>query len=926
MKDFRIIFTRFCMSIFLFVVILNVSLVKGNHVKNNINKGEIYTLVNDQIKYSVFIENGKLISDKLEAQPEWLEKFGTNSVSIETNTDFVLDLMWTGWRAPGKENNADNFISLSKNDFQLERTASKELMDGTKELRLYLTSNNKNLNLLITYQLEPAAFYIRRKVAVSDSTANLHFLHQIWPLYCQLQDKVTIIKNGGFGQPIAVQNGEGGVFFGLEYPPSQNKVESECNGKLNICCGHEVGKKIGNYWISSEWVVLGLSPNSYVKLWFNRYLEKIRAVPLRPYLLYNSWYDVRSPASVKRQEYILNEQNILRIIGDLKRELYNKRGIKLDAFVLDDGWDIYKSDWVLRKEEFPNGLKPIADTLNKMGTRLGVWFGPIGGYGFRNWRVDWMKENGYEVVGDQLCLGGKNYYKLFKKRVLDFVRKDHVTHFKWDGIQFSCSEPDHGHPIGIYSRKAIMDSVIHLCKAVRNENPDIFLNITSGTWLSPWWIKFANMIWMQGDDYGYANVPSISRRDRAITYRDFSLYQDYGKNDFWFPISNLMTVGIIKGHLAKLGGETEPLNKFTDNAILCLARGISMWELYVSPDLLTDGEWEAIAKSIRWAKDRFDILKNSEMIGGDPEEEKAYGYAHFSGKQGIIAARNPFIEPQKLNVELTPLHGLDPTADSLVIERVYPTRWISPRLYGTGETLEISLDGYETAIYEIYPLEDASYPLVSGVTFNERKINETQYVLELYNVSAHVQIHNPDKIKFIEHEGRKVSVDELFVATEKPIEPLGEHFIQIKNIKKRSEIDVNFDLHKSVNKATLSVLFRSTDNSLKNTKPEVTFLIDGKKAGLQVEKQEGVWAWYQIDIEPGNHHVKILAEVQNKNDKWVGSASVWLLCSQKMKGKSISFDLVEGVKERPMPPRPFPANELKRNIKLGEVSVQLQEK
>jgi hypothetical protein len=45
-----------------------------------------------------------------------------------------------------------------------------------------------------------------------------------------------------------------------------------------------------------------------------------------------------------------------------------------------------------------------------------------------------------------------------------------------------------------------------------------------------------------------------------------------------------------------------------------------------------------------------------------------------------------------------------------------------------------------------------------------------------------------------------------------------------------------------------------------------------------------------------------------------------------MKGKSISFDLANRIKERPMPPRPFPANELKRNIKLGEVSVQLGNK
>ena len=43
--------------------------------------------------------------------------------------------------------------------------------------------------------------------------------------------------------------------------------------------------------------------------------------------------------------------------------MIEKNGITLDAFVLDDGWDVYKSDWVLRPGEFPHGLRPIADAL-----------------------------------------------------------------------------------------------------------------------------------------------------------------------------------------------------------------------------------------------------------------------------------------------------------------------------------------------------------------------------------------------------------------------------------------------------------------------------------------------------------------------------------------------------------------------------------
>jgi len=171
-----------------------------------------------------------------------------------------------------------------------------------------------------------------------------------------------------------------------------------------------------------------------------------------------------------------------------------------------------------------------------MGARLGIWIGPIGGYFQRDVRVKWMKEHGYETVGGQMCVAGERYKALLKKRVEDFIRNGRVGYFKWDGIQFSCSEPDHGHPPDIYSRRAAMEAVAELSRAARSEEKDMFLNITSGTWLSPWWVKYADTIWMQGQDYGFADVPSISRRDQSTTYRDSVLFDDLRRYDFWFPV------------------------------------------------------------------------------------------------------------------------------------------------------------------------------------------------------------------------------------------------------------------------------------------------------------------------------------------------------------------------------------------------------
>jgi hypothetical protein len=808
------------------------------------------------------------------------------------------------------------------------RHEDQEAPGDSKELNLFFKGLNNSLEVRLTYQLEKEAFYIRRKIAVRDSRAGRHFLRWIWPRRGFVLGNVTVIKSGGFGQPAAIQYKQGGAFFGLEYPTSENSLKPVERGKAALQCGQELGVRIGGPWIESEWVVEGLSPNPHVKLWFWKYLDRIRVAPLKPFLLYNSWYDVRAPEIVKSPSHIMNDKNLLRIIQSFKKEMVEKYGLKLDAFVLDDGWDVYKSDWVLRKQQFPQGLAPVNNALKGIGTNLGMWFGPIGGYSNRGWRVGWMGDHGYEVIPgrearrSQLCLAGKRYFQLFKKRVLDFVRNPGVGYYKWDGIQFSCSEPDHGHPVGVYSRRAVMESVIDLCRSARAENPNIFLNITSGTWLSPWWVKYANTIWMQGSDYGYSDVPSISRRDGAITYRDYVLFEDYGKNDFWFPIANLMTHGIIKGNLQKLGGEAEPLDKFTDNAILYFARGVSMWELYVSPDLLTDGEWNALAKSIRWAKDRFEVLRSTEMIGSDPGESLAYGYIHLAGKRGIIAARNPSSEPQTLKVSLSSSLGIDANASSLVLERVYPTRWISPKLFKAGSRLDIPLQGYETAVYEIYPVAEASVPLLAGVTFEVIQYSESSYVIKFYDAERGARLLNPERIRTAKYDGKSVKPSKLSVPVRHLPAPVSHGSVQLSSQENRPEIDINFDLHKPAVEAFLAVLLEPTGESEGETEPEVSAFLDGEKVELIVEEQKGRWGWYKFNVQPGKHTSQIIIAQKDQENGWSGKVSVWLICTQRPEGMDISFDLAKKLgKRRPMPPRPWPSGEMRQTVKLGELEI-----
>ena len=880
-----------------------------------------FDLVNDQVVCTVRLEDGRLAEDRLAARSSGAAA-GRPLPSITTDAGFTLEMMWTDWQAPGQAANAANPVMVRARDLVLTGHVRRQDADGGVTLELLFRDAAGCLEVRTAYRLDADAFFVRRTLAVRQLKGAPHFLRWIWTQDSRLGDAVQTLKPGGFGQPVAVRCGAGGAFFGLEYPAAENAAVSSADDRPVVRCGQEMGVRLGPEWTEGAPAVTGLAPDPHVKLWFWRYLETIRVAPLRPYLLYNTWYDVRAPEMVKEPGQVMNEANLLRIIGQFKTEMVAKRGLTLDAFVLDDGWDVYRSDWVLRSAEFPNGLGPIRRALAELGTRLGIWFGPTGGYSHRDWRIGWMREHGYETVGDQFCLAGRNYGRMFRQRVTDLAANDGVGYFKWDGIQFSCSEPDHGHPVDIYSRRAVMESVAALGRAVRAKDPEMFLNITSGTWLSPWWLLYADQIWMQGEDYGWADVPSISRRDAAITYRDTVLHEDYRRHDFWFPLANLMTHGIIKGHLQKLGGDAEALDKFTDETLVYVARGVSMWELYISPDLLTDGEWEAMARSLRWARDRFPVLTQTEMVGGDPSRGEAYGYVHFKGRRGILVARNPVIAAQVLRTELAPAYGLDPEANTLVLERVYPTRWVSPNLYAAGAALTLPLDGFETAVYEIYPLAEAPGPLVAGAVFEAADDPASAGAVTVYPIAGPPRLLNPERVARAQVDGRSVQPQALGVTAGDGL-PEAVHRAAVES-DGPGRLAARFELDPAVTTAELAVLLTPAEASAERALPALAATVDGREAAVRAEAQAGRWAWHTVALPANTRTVELELRADPKAAGWSGTASVWMVCRQRL-GRAVALTLspAEPVQSRPMPPRPWPSGEIRRNVPLGEVTVTL---
>ncbi len=888
-----------------------------------------YALQNSHLRLKTNFSKGLLVSEEITAAEGSKAFFNGASPSLKSNGNFGLKILWTAWSAPGKVNNADNEVQLSAVDFRLLRAATNQKKDGSQELRIHLQGIGNPFSITLVYRLDVDAFFVKKKIIIGDTVYGFHFLQNISPLKQTFAGPLKTIKPGGFGQPVVLRDVGGGYFFGMEYPIAENTLKRVKNGSQQVACSVEEGKKIDASPIQSPWCVIGITPPNLEHLWFSKYVETIRVAPLKPYTLYNSWYDLRAaeyPQIPKKN--VMNEKNIRRIVKLIRENFVEKNNIHLDAFVLDDGWDIYKSDWRLRNEQFPNGLRPIVDELKKMGTNLGLWFGPTGGYSNRNLRINWMKAHGYETVGKDtndynimMCLAGKNYSRLLKKRVTDFVNKDGVRFFKWDGIQFSCSEPGHGHPVGGYSRRAVMDSLIAVIKAVRAQHPNVFLNITSGTWLSPWWVQYANQIWMSGGDYGYSLVPSISQRDAAMTYRDLVLYQDFKINDLWFPIANLMTHGIIKGNLQNLR-RREPIDKFMNNALLYFARGVSMWELYISPDILDENEWTAIAQSIHWAKANFDILSNTVMIGGDPGAQQAYGYAHFKGRKGILAVRNPAIGSKKITIGLSPAYNLDPDAGQLVLERIYPTRWISPHLYKANDTIDLELSGYETAVYELYPLKSVNRPLLAGVFFDGAPIADGNgYRLNLFGSSADAKVLNPNVVESIRVNGKPVQADQIKNIFAAFPQNITNGFIKT-DTGERESVKGSFSLNKTVSNARMALLLQSEPEKVLKDVPKIQITLNDQKLDLKAQYASKGWAWYTAPITSGKQEVFIKA-LASSADGWKGHASLWLLTNQKQPGTELVFVTKNKVGQHILPPVPYEPGLFKKSIKLTTGAIRI---
>ncbi len=429
------------------------------------------------------------------------------------------------------------------------------------------------------------------------------------------------------GSPIVA----GDVFVGFEHPISESRVR---DGHATAWIDRELPLKAGQSITYSS--VIGVAHAGQMRRDFLAYLETERAHPYRTFLHYNSWYDLGYFTPYSAADAVSRVQAF-------GRELVEKRGVQMNSFLYDDGWDNHKSLWQFNSG-FPNGFAPVTAAAAKIGAHPGVWMSPWGGYSKpRQERIAFGRAAGYEIVDAGYALSGPKYYAAFRDVCLQMIKKYDVNQFKFDGtgnvntvVKGSSFDSD-------------FSAMIHLIGELRAAKPDLFINLTTGTWPSPFWTRYADSIWRGGDDDNFTGVGT--NRERWITYRDAQTYERVVEGGPLYPLNSLMLHGMIYARFRK-GLDTDPGNDFRNEIRSYFGTGTQLQEMYITPSLLSEANWNDLAEAAKWSRANADVLKDTHWIGGNPQWLEVYGWAAWSPRMGTLVLRNPSDKPQSIRIRL----------------------------------------------------------------------------------------------------------------------------------------------------------------------------------------------------------------------------------------------------------------------------------
>lgn len=599
-------------------------------------KSNSYQLANKVLKASFINTGGKLYFN------------GCSELGLQPNTELFKVLLGDGKTITASEMKLEDvkMVTLAENP----SAATASLRYAGKALEARFTY--EELSIVWRAVLRNGSHYLRTEMDIQAA--------KDLPMKGILAMNYLVAKNSAYTAPEVVGNTRGAIlasnhiFAGLETPMGLNSCKDEGNAThIEGLWRRNTTLKAGKTWNISS--VVGLVAPKQLRRSFLAYSERERAVAWRPYPVYISWYELnidRNNAQAPSYKGNMTVEQCADVVSHWKTHFYDKYHMAPKAFVWDDGWDQYGT-WTFNPN-FPNGFDEPANEAKKMGTGIGAWLGPVGGYGqsgeYR--RAYWRSKGGMQ-------LSNEDYYNFFIRCCTNMIDRYDFRFFKFDGIsaQASAIGPDEG-----TRGEENAEAIISIERAVRQKRPDIFLNTTVGTWASPFWFHFTDAVWRQEGDYGEAGDQGTDR-ERWITYRDRLVYQNFIQRSPVCPINTLMTHGFI---LSRWGAVSKNMDydgivREMRCAFACGSGMVELYNDYKLMDEIKDNQgnagalWKDLAECIKWQQEQADVLPDAHWVGGNPWDGKkanVYGWAAWNGKKSVLTLRNPSTSAQTFTTTL----------------------------------------------------------------------------------------------------------------------------------------------------------------------------------------------------------------------------------------------------------------------------------
>ena len=258
-------------------------------------------------------------------------------------------------------------VTLLSEDRMIELTVRFLLYPGSPAIRKNLVVKNLSQQQMVLESVDVERFDITAYWAPTFSWICHDYgrRRSIGPYDGNMQDALVIVHNSNWQQGIVIGNESPGVvkhtsvfFDGLTICSGLTHKDARFPFRKYIAAGDSFETPQVFTMVYNDRKDPDEMLNTAVPDFVNKFMgTRLSVLKQKPMFVYNTWWPFQKD---------INEKKVI--------ELANAAAAcGMKEFVIDDGWEENYGDWVVDKNKFPRGLKPIFDHIKSLGMKPGLW-------------------------------------------------------------------------------------------------------------------------------------------------------------------------------------------------------------------------------------------------------------------------------------------------------------------------------------------------------------------------------------------------------------------------------------------------------------------------------------------------------------------------------------------------------------------------